>query len=39
MFDSLTERLSPTLKRRRGQARLPEDNISDALREVRMALL
>jgi signal recognition particle subunit SRP54 len=39
MFDSLTERLSTTLKRLRGQARLTEDNISDALREVRMALL
>jgi signal recognition particle subunit SRP54 len=39
MFDSLSERLSATIKRLRGQARLTEDNISDALREVRMALL
>jgi signal recognition particle subunit SRP54 len=39
MFDSLTERLSITLKRLRGQARLTEDNVADALREVRMALL
>ncbi len=39
MFDSLTERLSATVKRLRGQARLTEDNIQDALREVRMALL
>jgi signal recognition particle subunit SRP54 len=39
MFDSLTDRLSKTVKHLRGQARLTEDNISDALREVRMALL
>src|SRR5918992_5136841 len=39
MFDSLTDRLSGTLKRLRGQARLTEENISDTLREVRMALL
>ncbi len=39
MFDNLTERLSGTLKRLRGQARLTEDNISDTMREVRMALL
>ncbi len=39
MFESLNERLRDTLKRVRGQARLTEDNIKDALRDVRMALL
>lgn len=39
MFDNLTERLSATLKTISGQARLTEDNIKDALRDVRMALL
>ncbi len=39
MFESLTERLSGTLKHLRGQARLTEDNIGDTLRQVRMALL
>ena len=39
MFDNLTERLSRTIKNLRGQGRLSEDNIKDALRDVRMALL
>lgn len=39
MFDTLTDRLSDTLKKLKGQARLTEDNIKDTLREVRMALL
>ena len=39
MFDTLSERLTSTVKRLRGQARLTEDNITDTLREVRMALL
>ena len=39
MFESLTDRLSRTLKDLRGQGRLSEDNIRDSLREVRMALL
>ena len=39
MFENLTDRLSKTLKNLRGQGRLSEDNISDSLREVRMALL
>ncbi len=39
MFESLTDRLSRTLKNLRGQGRLSEDNIQDTLREVRMALL
>ncbi|MDR2688612.1 MAG: signal recognition particle protein [Azoarcus sp.] len=39
MLDNLTSRLSKVVKTLRGQARLTEDNIQDALREVRMALL
>jgi signal recognition particle subunit SRP54 len=39
MLDNLTERLSGVIKNLRGQARLTESNIQDALREVRMALL
>jgi len=39
MFDNLTNRLSGVLKTLRGQARLSEANIQDALREVRVALL
>ncbi len=39
MFENLTDRLSGTIKRLRGQGRLSEDNIKEALREVRMALL
>ncbi len=39
MLDNLTHRLAGIVKQLRGQARLTEENISDALREVRMALL
>ncbi len=39
MFESLSERLTTTVKRLRGQARISEENIQDTLREVRMALL
>ncbi|MBB5191129.1 signal recognition particle subunit SRP54 [Silvimonas terrae] len=39
MLDNLSNRLSGVVKTLRGQARLTEDNIQDALREVRMALL
>ncbi len=39
MLDNLTARLSSVIKTLRGQARLSEANIQDALREVRMALL
>ena len=39
MFDGLSSRLQATVKRLKGHARLTEDNIQDALREVRMALL
>ena len=39
MLDNLSGRLSQMVKTMRGHARLSEDNIKDALREVRMALL
>lgn len=39
MFENLTERLARTVRDMRGLGRLTEDNIKDALREVRMALL
>ncbi|MFO1396263.1 MAG: signal recognition particle protein [Burkholderiales bacterium] len=39
MLENLTERLSRVVKTLRGQARLTEDNIQEALREVRLALL
>ena len=39
MLDNLTQRLGRVVKNLRGQARLTDDNISDMLREVRMALL
>ena len=39
MFENLSDRLSHTVKKLRGQARLTDDNIKDAMREVRMALL
>ena len=39
MLDNLSNRFSQISKNLRGQARLSEDNIKDALREVRMALL
>lgn len=39
MFDNLTDRLTGTLKKIKGQGRLTESNIKDTLREVRMALL
>ena len=39
MFDHLAQRFSGVIKSLRGQARLTESNIQDALREVRMALL
>ena len=39
MFDQLTERLSRAIKTLRGEARLTESNIQEALREVRVALL
>ncbi|HZF21894.1 MAG TPA: signal recognition particle protein [Burkholderiales bacterium] len=39
MLDSLTSRLAGVVKTLRGQARLTEANIREALREVRVALL
>ena len=39
MFESLTERLSGTIDRLRGRGRLTESNITEAMREVRVALL
>jgi len=39
MLDNLTQRLSQVVKSLRGQARLSEDNIQEAMREVRLALL
>jgi signal recognition particle subunit SRP54 len=39
MLDTLTNRLSGVIKSLRGQARLTESNVQDALREVRLALL
>ncbi|MBD8526186.1 signal recognition particle protein [Pseudomarimonas arenosa] len=39
MFESLSQRLSSTVQRLRGRGRLTEDNIREALREVRVALL
>ncbi|MCW8844422.1 MAG: signal recognition particle protein [Gammaproteobacteria bacterium] len=39
MFDQLTERLSSAVAALRGKGRISEDNIKDALRQVRMALL
>src|SRR5262245_12665831 len=39
MLDTLTNRLAKIVKTIRGEARLTESNIQDALREVRVALL
>ncbi len=39
MFENLTERLTKTFKNIRGQGKLTEDNIQNALREVRIALI
>jgi signal recognition particle subunit SRP54 len=39
MFESLTEKLEFTFKRLRGEGKISEKNIDDALRELRFALL
>ncbi len=39
MFDNLTSRLTRTLDNLRGRGRITEENIGEALREVRVALL
>ncbi len=39
MFENLTDRLEGVFKKLRGHGKLSEDNIRDAMREVRVALL
>ena len=39
MFENLSEKLQRTFKNLRGQGSLTEENIADALREIRLALL
>jgi signal recognition particle subunit SRP54 len=39
MFDTLSDRLEAVFKKLKGQGRITESNIEEALREVRMALL
>jgi signal recognition particle subunit SRP54 len=39
MFDSLTDKLSSVFKKLRGHGKLSEENITEALKEVRLALL
>jgi signal recognition particle subunit SRP54 len=39
MFESLTEKLDLTFKKLRGQGKITEKNIDDAIRDVRLALL
>ncbi len=39
MFENLSKRLSDTINKLRGRGRLSEENIREALREVRIALL
>ncbi|MCB2190849.1 MAG: signal recognition particle protein [Deltaproteobacteria bacterium] len=39
MFDNLSDRLALTFKKLKGHGKLSESNISEALREVRLALL
>ena len=39
MLENLTDRLQSVIKTIRGQARFTEENISDAMREVRIALI
>jgi signal recognition particle subunit SRP54 len=39
MFDNLTEKLQITFKRMRNKGRMTEDDVREALRDVRLALL
>ena len=39
VFGNLSDRLQGTLRNLQGQGKLTEDNIKEALREVKMALL
>jgi len=39
MFDSLTDRLASTFSRLRGKGKLTQEDVTTALREIRLALL
>src|SRR5205814_6994431 len=39
MFENLSEKLQRTFKNLRGEGRLTEENVNEALREIRLALL
>lgn len=39
MFESLSDKLTGTLKRLRGQSKITESNIEEALKEIRLSLL
>lgn len=39
MFDSLSEKLLGSLKKLRGQSKISEENVQEAIREIRMSLL
>lgn len=39
MFEGLSDRLTETLKKVRGQSKISEENISDTLKEIRQSLL
>ncbi len=39
MFSALTEKLESAFKKLRGQARISESNVTDAMQDIRMALL
>ena len=39
IFESLSDRLQATFKKLRGHGKLTEDDVNEAMREVRMALL
>ena len=39
MFSSLSEKITETFKKLKGQGRISESSLNDALREIRIALL
>ena len=39
MFDSLSDKLHDVFRKLRGQSTLNEENIAEAMREIRLALL
>ncbi|MFN9939014.1 MAG: signal recognition particle receptor subunit alpha, partial [bacterium] len=39
MFSTLTEKLELAFKKLRGQAKISESNVADAMEDIRMALL